>query len=74
MGEIEALIDALRQHIPSAEIISDIDKLRECTIDGVIPRLIVTPGTVEETAQTVALINQHGLTLLAHGNGSQINL
>ncbi|MBO0795414.1 MAG: FAD-binding oxidoreductase, partial [Ktedonobacteraceae bacterium] len=35
---------------------------------------IVTPGTVEETAQTVALINQHGLTLLAHGNGSQINL
>lgn len=74
MGQIEALVSALQQHVPTADVISNIDTLREYAIDGVIPRLVVTPTGVEEIARTVALVNQYDLTLLARGNGSRMNL
>ena len=43
-------------------------------MDGLLPLVVVTPNTVEEAAQVVALVNQHGLTLLARGGGSRMNV
>jgi glycolate oxidase FAD binding subunit len=74
MGEIEALTNALQQQVPHVEVATDTDTLRDYTVDGILPRLVVTPTTVEETAQIVELAHQHHLTLLPRGGGSRMNL
>lgn len=74
MAEIETFLAALREHMPSLHITHEPDALSEYTIDGILPRLVVAPGNKEQAAQLTALVNQHGLTLLARGGGSRMNL
>lgn len=71
---IETFITALQQYAPALLITTGADEVRNYAIDGLLPRLVVTPDTVEQTAQTVALASQHGLTLLARGGGSRIDV
>jgi len=74
MAEIETYIADVQQFLPSLQITSDPDALRDYTIDGVLPRLVAMPSDKEQVAQAVALANQHGLTVLARGGGSRLNL
>ncbi len=74
MREIEALKEAMWQHIPGVEVSSDADVLRDYAVDGVLPRLVATPGNVEEVAQIVALTNHQGLSLLTRGGGSRMDI
>lgn len=74
MDEIEGLVRSLQEQIPHVEVTSDPDELHNYTVDGVMPRLVVTPATSEEAAQIVTLTNQHNLTLLPRGNGTHLNL
>ncbi|MFL5629033.1 MAG: FAD-binding oxidoreductase [Ktedonobacteraceae bacterium] len=74
MREIEALKEAMRQHLPGVEVSNDADILRDYAVDGLLPRLVATPGNVEEVAQIVALTNQHGLSLITRGGGSRMDI
>lgn len=74
MVEIETFATAVQQYAPAVQVINDPDELRNYAVDGLLPRVVVIPGTVEDVAQTVALANQQGLTLLTRGGGSRINL
>lgn len=74
MGKLESLVSDLVSHIPPESIKSDIETLRNYTVDGVTPRLLVTPTTVDQAAQVVTLAHQHNLTLLPRGGGSAMNL
>jgi glycolate oxidase FAD binding subunit len=74
MGEIEALATALQHDVPAAKVTAETDTLRKYNVDGMLPRLVVTPTTIEELARVVALTNEHNLTLLPRGGGSRINL
>ncbi len=74
MGEIEALASALQRHVPAAHVTMDSDILHDYSVDGILPRLIVTPTTVEAVAQSMALIHQHSLAVLPRGGGSRMNL
>src|SRR5581483_8682706 len=74
MGEIEALATSLQDHVPAASIVTDTSILRDYTIDGVLPRLMVTPPTINDLAQVIALANEHNLTVAARGGGSSMNL
>src|SRR6266851_2246958 len=74
MAEIETLLADVKQFMPSLPITSDPDALSDYTIDGILPRLVVTPDNKEQVAQVIALAHQHGLTLLARGGGSRMNL
>lgn len=74
MGEIDALKTAIQEHIPDAQVTSETNTLRNYAVDGLLPGLVVTPVTVEQTAHLVALTNQHELTLLARGGGTRINV
>ncbi len=73
-GEIEKLIADIQEHAPAAQVTSDADVLRDYAVDGILPRLVVTPTTVEEVARIVALANQHDATLLARGGGSRMSV
>lgn len=74
MAEIESFLADLHEHMPSLQITHGPDALSDYTIDGVLPRLVVTPDSKEQAAQVTALVNRHGLTLLARGGGSRMNL
>src|SRR5438105_2441427 len=71
MDEIETLREAIQ---PFAQVSSAVDTLRNYTVDGLLPRLVVTPTTVEEAAHIVALTAQHGLSLLPRGGGSRMSV
>lgn len=74
MGEVGEFIVVLYKHIPAIFVTNNPDTLRDYTIDGVLPRLVITPTTVDEVAQIVSLAHQYGLTLLARGNGSYMHI
>jgi glycolate oxidase FAD binding subunit len=74
MGEIETFIAAIQQYTPEAQVTSEADSLRNYVVDGLLPRVVVTPTAVEQVAQIVALTSQHGLSLLPRGGGSRINV
>ena len=74
MGEIEPFIAAIRQYTPEAQITSESDSLRNYVVDGLLPRVVITPTAVEQVAQIVALTSQHDLTLLSRGGGSRMNV
>jgi glycolate oxidase FAD binding subunit len=74
MGEIETLKAAIQEHAPACRVSSKTDTLRNYALDGLLPRLVVTPTAVEQVAQIVALTNSQGLSLLARGGGSHMNV
>jgi FAD/FMN-containing dehydrogenase len=63
MSDIDTFKAAIQELIPDAQVTSETNTLRNYAVDGLLPRLVVTPSTVEQTAHVVALTNQHGLTL-----------
>lgn len=74
MGEIEKIASTLQRQVPATQIVLDTDTLHHYALDGLVPRLVAVPTTVEELSQIVALANHHRLTVLARGGGSRINL
>ena len=74
MGDVETFTAALQTLVPATQATSEIDTLRDYAVDGLLPRLVVTPTTVEQVAQIVALANQQGLSVLARGGGSRISV
>jgi len=74
MSEIDAFMKAIQASAATIQVSGKADTLRDYAVDGLLPLLVVTPGTVEEVAQVVALANQHGLTVLARGGGSRMSV
>ena len=74
MIEIDTFIGDIQQRIPGIDIASEPSILRDYAVDGLLPRLVVTPANAEQIAGVVALAGEHGLTALARGGGSRMHL
>ncbi len=74
MSKIDTFIGEVQQNIPGIQVTNDPVALRDYAVDGLLPRLVVTPGSAEEIAGVIALANQHGMTVLARGGGSRMHL
>ncbi len=74
MSEIETIATTIKQFAPATQVSTDAETLQSYAIDGVLPRTVVIPETVEQASQVVALTNQQGLTLLARGGGSRMSV
>ncbi len=74
MDEIETFSTALQQHMPELQVTNVADDLRNYAVDGLLPRVVVTPTAVEQVAQIVALSSQHDLSLLTRGGGSRMSV
>ncbi|MHB8596972.1 MAG: FAD-binding oxidoreductase [Ktedonobacteraceae bacterium] len=74
MSGIDAFVKAIQANAATIQVSSEADTVRDYAVDGLLPLIVVTPDTVEEVAQVVALANQHGLTVLARGGGSRMNV
>ena len=71
---IETFISEIQQSIPDIQVTNTPEHLSKYTIDGLLPRLVVTPKNAQEVSRVIALANQHGLTTLARGGGSRMHL
>src|SRR5258708_16004001 len=74
MDESNTFAATLQSVVSTAQVTTETDILYQHTVDGVIPRLVVTPSTVDEVAQVVAMTHKQGLRVLPRGGGSQMNL
>ena len=74
MGEIELFASTLQSQVSHAQTITDVNALQDYTVDGVMPRIVVTPTTVEGAAQIIALASQQELSLLPRGGGLRMNV
>src|SRR5690349_11659863 len=77
MGEIEEFEEftkMLQHHMPHVEVATDTDTLRDYAVDGILPRLVAIPTTVEEAARVVEFMRGRHLTLIPRGGGSRMNL
>ncbi len=74
MTKIETFAADVSQYASTTQVTTDPDALRNYAIDGLLPRIVVIPATVDQVGQIVALASQHGLTLMARGGGSRTNL
>jgi glycolate oxidase FAD binding subunit len=74
MTEIETFATSLQHYCSAIPTISGLDELRNYAVDGLLPRLVVIPETVEQVSHIVALANQQDFTLLTRGQGSRLNL
>jgi glycolate oxidase FAD binding subunit len=74
MPKIDKLSPKLREIAGESHINDDPDKLKAYSVDGKKPKIIVSPGTIDEVSKVVAYANQQRLTIIPRGNGTKMAL
>jgi glycolate oxidase FAD binding subunit len=74
MPKTDRLIPRLKEMVGAAHVVQDPDKLKACALDGKKPRIIVSPGTIDEVSKVVAFANGQHLTIIPRGNGTKMGM
>jgi glycolate oxidase FAD binding subunit len=64
----------LREIVGEANVIEDPEKLMALAVEGVIPKVLVSPGTIDETSKVVAYACAEKLAVIPIGNGTKMAL
>jgi len=72
MSNSTPLVSSLKQLAGEANVIQDPDRLKAYTIDGLAPRAVVSPGSVEEISKLLAYANTEKLAVVPRGNGTKM--
>src|SRR4030043_2328268 len=70
----DKLISKLKEIVGEAHIIKDPDQLKTYSLDGKKPKVVVSPGTINEVSKVVACASEQSLTLLPMGNGTKMGM
>ncbi len=74
MLKTDRLFIKLKEIVSEAHVIQDPDKLKAYAVDGKKPKVIVTPGTVDEVSRVVAYASQEHLAIVPRGNGTKMEM
>lgn len=74
MPRIEKLILRLKEIVGEAHAVEDPDRLKAYSIDGKKPRVVVSPGTVDEVSKIVTYANEQNLTVIPAGNRTKMEM
>lgn len=74
MPKADKLFSKLKEMVGEARIIQDSDQLKAYAIDGKKPKMIVSPGTINEVSKVVAYANQQHLHIIPRGNGTKMGM
>jgi glycolate oxidase FAD binding subunit len=69
-----AVVDALTAAVGSGFFRGDPDSLASYAVDGVLPRWVAFPGSVQEASRVVALAAEERLALVPRGSGTRSSL
>jgi FAD/FMN-containing dehydrogenase len=74
MPKTDKLFPKLKEIVGEAYVAQDPDKLKAYALDGKKPKIVVSPGTIDEVSKVVAYANQQHLTIIPRGNGTKIEM
>jgi glycolate oxidase FAD binding subunit len=74
MPNTDNLVPVLRDIVGEANIVADPEKLRSLAVDGVVPGVMVSPATIEETSKIMAAAHDRGVSVIPIGGGTKISL
>ncbi|MBN1828029.1 MAG: FAD-binding oxidoreductase [Deltaproteobacteria bacterium] len=74
MRDNDRLAGALKEITGETNVIDDPDKLAAYAIDGMAPRTIVFPGSVEEVSKILSHAFMEGLSVAPRGSGTKLSL
>lgn len=72
MSNINPLVSALGAMVGEANVIADPDRIKSCALDGMIPKAVVAPGSVEEISKLLAYASSEKLAVVPRGNGTKM--
>jgi glycolate oxidase FAD binding subunit len=74
MSNNDKLASKLKEIVGEANVTEDPEKLKALAVDGVTPRVLVAPGTIEETSKVVAYAFAEKLAVVPMGSGTKMSL
>ena len=72
MSNTDQLASALKEIVGEANVIQDPDQLGAYAVDGLAPRAVVSPGSVEEVSKLLAYANAEKLAVVPRGSGTKM--
>jgi len=73
MSNTEQGVSALKGMVGETNVISDPDRLKAYSVDGLTPQATVFPGSIEEVSKVVAFANERRLSITPRGNGTKMS-
>ncbi len=73
MSNTNELASVLKQIVGDANVIQDPDQLGADAVDGLTPRAVVSPGSVEEVSKLLAYASAEKLAVVPRGNGTKMS-
>src|SRR4030095_14624055 len=74
MSTAAVVAHALEEIVGRGQVQADPAALAAAAVDGVVPRWLARPGTVEQVAQLLSLASAEGLAVTPRGSGSSLAL
>jgi glycolate oxidase FAD binding subunit len=74
MSKTDKLYPKLKEMVGEAHLVQGPDKLRAYALDGKKPKILVSPGTIDEVSKVVAFANQQHFTVVPRGNGTKMGM
>jgi glycolate oxidase FAD binding subunit len=72
MSNETQLVSTLKGIVGEANVINDPDRLTAYAVDGMAPRAVVSPGSVEEVSKLLATATAEKLGVVPRGNGTKM--
>ncbi|MDP1990099.1 MAG: FAD-binding oxidoreductase [Syntrophales bacterium] len=72
MSNSNQLASALKEMVGEANVIQDPDRIKAYAVDGMAPKAVVSPGSVEEVSKLLAYANSEKLAVVPRGNGTKM--
>ncbi len=72
MSEEIQLVSILKGIVGETNVLHDPDRLRAFAVDGLLPRAVVSPGSVEEVSRLMATATAEKLGVCPRGNGTKM--
>jgi len=72
MSNSNQLASALKEMVGEANAIQDPDQLKAYALDGMTPKAVVSPGSVEEVSKLLAYASTEKLAVVPRGNGTKM--
>jgi glycolate oxidase FAD binding subunit len=74
MPKTDRLFIKLKEMVGETNVIQDPDRLKAYAIDGKKPKVVVTPGTIDEVSKVVAYASQQHFAIVPRGNGTKMRM
>jgi len=74
MPKADKLFSKLKEIVGESHLVKDSEKVQAYALDGKKPKVVVSPGKIEEVSKIVAYANQQQLSIIPRGSGTKLGM